>query len=251
MSAQKKKMENSRKVWMIMAVAAIVIVVVYGCIFYLRSYYHASQKALDAMRCVPNGTVTEEKDYYVFQGTGSADRGIIFYPGAKVEETAYAPLMENLMQAGYTVYLMRMPFHLAIFDVNAADQVIGQQKDIHEWYMMGHSLGGAMAARYTAEHPDQITGLVLLGAYSTADLSQTDVEVLSIYGSQDGVLNREKYETEKKNLPSDVTEYVIEGGNHAGYGNYGKQKGDGEAEIPKKEQQQEVIDQVIVMWGES
>ena len=41
MSTQKKKMENSRKVWMIMAVAAIVIVVVYGCIFYLRSYYHA------------------------------------------------------------------------------------------------------------------------------------------------------------------------------------------------------------------
>ena len=77
------------------------------------------------------------------------------------------------------------------------------------------------------------------------------MEVLSIYGSQDGVLNREKYEKEKKNLPSDVTEYVIEGGNHAGYGNYGKQKGDGEAEIPKKEQQQEVIDQVIVMWGES
>ena len=144
-----------------------------------------------------------------------------------------------------------MPFHLAIFDVNAADQVIEQQKDIHEWYMMGHSLGGAMAASYTAKHSDQITGLVLLGAYSTADLSQKDVEVLSIYGSQDGVLNRKKYEAEKKNLPSDFTEYVIEGGNHAGYGNYGKQKGDGEAEIPKKEQQQEVVDQVIVMWGES
>ena len=41
----------------------------------------------------------------------------------------------------------------------------------------------------------------------------------------------------KKNLPENSTEYIIEGGNHAGFANYGSQKGDGKLNITNEEMQ--------------
>ncbi len=249
MSKSNKKMENGAKLRLIMIAAVIIVAVVYGSVFYLNHYYHATQKAQDAMRGTSAVMVEKEEKYYKFSPDEETDCGIIFYPGGKVEETAYAPLMEQLAEAGYEVYLMRMPFRLAVFDMDAADQVAGKEKTVKRWYLMGHSLGGAMAASYAAKHADEFCGLALLGAYSTADLTDSRLSVLSIYGSEDGVLNRRKYEKYKKNLPENYTEYVIEGGNHAGYGNYGEQKGDGCAAISDKEQKQQVVDQVIAKWG--
>ena len=121
-----------------------------------------------------------------------------------------------------------MPFNLAVFDVKAADGIQNEYPEIEQWYIGGHSLGGSMAASYLAGHPE-LSGLVLLGSYSTYDVSGS--RVLSIYGSHDGVMNSEKYEKYKSNLPSDLSEVIIEGGNHAYFGCYGEQKGDGRAEI--------------------
>ena len=84
-----------------------------------------------------------------------------------------------------------------------------------------------MASAYVSEHADAFAGIVLLGAYASADLSETHLRALCLYGSEDGVLNREKYEQNRGNLPPDFTETVIEGGCHAGFGAYGPQKGDG------------------------
>ena len=107
-----------------------------------------------------------------------------------------------------------------------------------------------MAANYTAEHPEEIEGLILLAAYSTEDLSESEVSVLSIYGTEDEVLNMKKYQENFSNLPENTIEYVIEGGNHANYGYYGEQKGDGAAEISREEQIQQVMDQIIA-WQEN
>ena len=93
-----------------------------------------------------------------------------------------------------------------------------------------------MAASYLAEHIDDYEGLILLGSYSTADLSETDLDVLSVYGSEDQVMNREKYEQNKSNLPGDFTEVVIEGGCHAYFGMYGAQEGDGKPAISNAQQ---------------
>ena len=79
-----------------------------------------------------------------------------------------------------------------------------------------HSLGGSMAASYVSEHVSSFEGLVLLGSYSTADLSESDLSVLSICGSEDRVLNREKYEQNKQNLTENFRETVIDGGCHRG-----------------------------------
>ena len=102
-----------------------------------------------------------------------------------------------------------------------------------------------MAASYLADHVDEYEGLILLGSYSTADLSDTDLDVLSIYGSEDKVLNREKYDENKSNLPDDFSEVVIEGGCHAYFGMYGAQDGDGTPTISNHEQIRLTVESII------
>ena len=153
------------------------------------------------------------------------DTATIFYPGAKVEGAAYLSLLDRLRQTGLTCILAEMPFHLAIFDVHAAEDVI------RHWYLAGHSMGGAMASQFASEHPDKVEGLILLGTYPYGDYPVEDT--LTVYGS----LNQS---VEDK---IDYTENVvkIEGGNHAQFGNYGPQKGDLPAAISAEEQQAQTV----------
>ena len=116
---------------------------------------------------------------------------------------------------------------------------------MEEWYIGGHSLGGSMAASYLDAHAEVLNGLVLLASYSTADLTDDHVEVISVYGSEDGVLNGEKYKQYRGNLPDDAWEVVIEGGNHAGFGVYGVQEGDGEALISGEEQLRQTAEVIL------
>lgn len=161
--------------------------------------------------------------------------GLIFYPGGKVEDTAYAPLMRAIAEKGILCGLVKMPGNLAVFSPNAANGLQQAHPEITDWYIGGHSLGGAMAASYAAKHSDDYAGLILLAAYSTKDLTSTSLRVLSIYGSEDGVLNRDSNEKDLKNLP----EVVIDGGCHAQYDSYGAQKGDGTPTISDEEQIQQ------------
>ena len=93
-----------------------------------------------------------------------------------------------------------------------------------------------MAASYLAKCTDKYEGVVLLGSYSTADLSESGLKVLTLYGSEDGVLNREKYESNRGNLPSGYTEKILDGGCHAYFGMYGAQEGDGTPTVTNEEQ---------------
>ena len=177
--------------------------------------------------------------------------GLIFYPGGKVEYTAYAPLMEQLAEKGVLCVLVKMPANLAVLDMGAAEAHLDEFPDIENWYVGGHSLGGSMAASYAAEHADELEGLLLLAAYSTADLTGSGLDVLSIYGSEDGVLNMEKYNEYRPNLPEETTtEVIIEGGNHAGFGDYGPQDGDGEASLSGEEQREMTVEAVMEILQE-
>ena len=106
-----------------------------------------------------------------------------------------------------------------------------------------------MASGWAADHVDELSGVVLLASYSTADLSQSGLSVLSLYGSEDEVLNRDAYEDALSNLPSDFEEGVIVGGNHAQFGNYGEQAGDGAAAISPKDQWEETADAIVSFAG--
>ena len=178
---------------------------------------------------------------------GETVAGLIFYPGGKVEHTAYTPLMEALASEGILCVLVEMPFRLAVLDMNAAKGVPEAFPEVERWYMGGHSLGGSMAASYLASHTEDFAGLILLGAYSTADLSGSGLSVLSVYGSEDGVLNREKYAEYRPNLPEGFTETVIEGGNHAFFGAYGEQNGDGTATVTPAEQLRQTVEAILTL----
>ena len=144
--------------------------------------------------------------------------------------------MEACAQRGILCVLVHMPGNLAVFDINAADGIREQYPDITNWYLAGHSLGGSMAASYLGSHAEEYDGLILLASYSTEDLNKSGLDVLSVYGSEDGVLKMDSYEKYRKNLPEDFTEIIIPGGCHAYFGCYGPQDGDGTPEISNEEQ---------------
>ena len=203
---------------------------------YASDYYRADTDAIAAFCSGNTVSKTELSKGKIAYGTDGASAGFIFYPGGKVEHTAYEPLMVELASRGILCVLVEMPFNLAVFDMNAADGIRESYPDIEKWYIGGHSLGGSMAASYVAEHTEDFDGLILLAAYSTADLSETSLKALSIFGGSDNVMNRKKYGECKKNLPPNFKEIVIEGGCHAYFGMYGEQDGDGEPLISAEEQ---------------
>ena len=215
--------------------AGIFLTIVVGCVHYLGDYYKADFEKIDEFT-VEEVVITVMEDNNIVYEPIDAKTGLIFYPGGKVEYTAYEPLMKSLTSKGILCVLVEMPFHLAVFDMNAADGIQNHFPQIENWYIGGHSLGGAMAASYIGENTTEYEGLILLGAYSTADLTESSLEVLSVYGSEDMVLDKEKYDENMINLPDDFEEIVLEGGCHAGFGMYGEQKGDGVPEITNEEQ---------------
>lgn len=218
-----------KRLWLLVPVVLILAAVVY-----VNDYYRAADVSMGS-----EGAKVSQTDYgWRFDGP-SEDAALIFYPGAKVAAEAYVPLMQKLAAAGLDACLVKMPLHLAILDIGAADRVMAAH-DYPHWYIGGHSLGGAMAAQYAAKHPDRLDGLVLLAAYPTRLLDDR-LKVVTIYGSEDDVLNRKSLEKGRQYLPADAVEHVIQGGNHAGFGNYGPQKGDGEAAIPAEQQQDETV----------
>ena len=217
---------QKKSVRIIAVVCAAVLLMVTACGIYLGDYYRADMNAIQAFASEAVRTDTLPGGDLVFYPE-SAEAGLIFYPGGKVEYTAYIPLMKTLAADGVLCVLVKMPGNLAVLDMAAAAGIPEQFPEIDAWYLAGHSLGGSMAASYLADHTDDFEGLILLGAYSTADLSGSGLEVLSLYGSQDLVMNREKYAKYRENLPSDLTETVIDGGCHAYFGMYGAQEGDG------------------------
>ena len=94
-------------------------------------------------------------------------------------------------------------------------------------------------------HAEDYERLILLGSYSTVDLSETNLAVLSMYGSEDKVMNHEKYQDNRSNLPSEFVEYVIDGGCHAYFGMYGAQEGDGMPSITNEEQIRITIEKIV------
>jgi len=203
---------------------------------YLNSNYPADAAAMAAMESTGAVTVTQTADRAVLFLPEEPEAGFVFYPGGKVDHLAYAPLMQEVAGRGIACVLLEMPFDLAVLDVDAAVGAKEMLPEINRWFIGGHSLGGAMAAACAAEHTQAFDGLVLLAAYSTKDLRESGLKVVSLYGSEDEVLDLEQYGACRENLPADAVEEVLEGGNHAGFGSYGSQKGDGAASVYTAEQ---------------
>lgn len=228
---------------------AVLLLFGIGGYAYVSDYYHADETALEAMAYLTDSVQAEQDGDVIWFVPEDPTAGLIFYPGGKVEYTAYAPLLRACAENGILCALVRMPGNLAVLDANAADGLQQEYPEVTTWYIAGHSLGGAMAAGYTAAHEKDFDGLILLAAYSTKDLTGTPLRVLSVYGSEDGVLNRESYEKNRSNLPTDTTEVVLDGGCHAQFGSYGPQDGDGIPSISGEEQVRQTVEAIVAFVG--
>lgn len=236
---------QSKKKKLGLCITGALLLLIVACWVYLSTgSYVANEEAVAALE-TSDVSITQLDDGTLAFVPNDPKAGLIFYPGGKVESEAYASLMEAFAQEDILCVLLSMPFDLAVFDVSAADGIQAQYPDVDQWYLAGHSLGGAMAASYAADHTEDYAGLFLLAAYSTEDLTGSGLDVVSLYGSEDLVLNMEKYQEYRANLPEDTLERVIEGGCHAYFGSYGAQDGDGIPTITNEEQIQHTVEHCL------
>lgn len=240
----RRKLKKKPPLWAhILSGTGIGILICVAAAFgYLSVHYSAKEEALQVLSESSGVKISPMDGGYRLDGPGEK-AALIFYPGTKVEAEAYLPLMKRTAEKGVDCFLLKMPMNMPFFGKNAADRVTAAY-DYETLLIGGHSLGGYVAAGYAAEHEDRIDGVVLLAAYPPAQLGDS-LRLLSVYGSEDGELGMESYESAKRYYPKDSTEVIIQGGNHAQFGNYGSMKNDGEATITAREQQEQTADAIV------
>lgn len=192
------------------------------------------------------------EDWYLFRPTGQTpDTGFIIYPGGFVDPIAYAAVARDIAAQGFFVVLDPMPLNLAVLAAQSATSIMAAFPEIEAWAIGGHSLGGAMAAEYSAGHPQAVDGLALWAAYpaESTDLSASPLQVVSIYGDADGVAQPGEITGAATRLPAGARFVAIPGGNHTQFGEYGQslQRGDNQAGIGREEQRAIVVAATVNM----
>ncbi|MDD5710777.1 MAG: alpha/beta hydrolase [Candidatus Colwellbacteria bacterium] len=88
-------------------------------------------------------------------------------------EKLWQPLIQLLERSGLRVKFLRVPGLLAPLDEvwQLQNYVDWLEKEIEEGkaILLGHSFGGQIAIRFTAQHPDRVERLILLGNSSIRD----------------------------------------------------------------------------------
>jgi hypothetical protein len=241
-------------VWLVVALlAAAAVLVAFG-----GTPYAPGEDRLDAAREDPDLAVEQRDDGYVLQdadaAAGDERVGLVFYPGGRVEAAAYlwtlAPLVER---TDVRVFVPEMPLHFAVFDPGAAAGVLEVNPGIERWYVGGHSLGGAMACRFAANNARQVEGVVLAASYCADgdSLDGTDLDVLAVWGSRDGVLDHDALEGFRKRAPADARFAELQGVNHSQFGAYGGQSGDRRATVSDRQARTRFVDVLVEWFGAS
>ncbi|MCA1059729.1 alpha/beta hydrolase [Rossellomorea aquimaris] len=235
--------------WIGIVILAVVLVGFLGFYIWSEQTYSATEELLNKVKMDEDPLIKEKNDWLIFNSEDPNGKGLILYPGAKVEVEAYGYIGKSLSEKGYTVVIPKMPFHIAFLGINESEQIMDDFDESLDWYVSGHSLGGVAAASYAYEHQSDVNGVIFLASYpvKSSDFSEGNLPMLSIYAEKDGLTTGEDIEESKALLPSTATFHQIKGGNHAGFGVYGPQKGDRKASIPVWEQQDEII-QTMNRW---
>lgn len=238
-------MRKLRKWWLLLPIVSLALSSAF--VLWAKSAPNPSPEAMRAFDTGPEVHV-ESEPWLIFQPHEQTKvAGLILYPGGRVDPRSYAPMARSIAAEGYLAVIVPMPLNLAVFDWDAADRVMQAYPEISSWVIGGHSLGGAMAARYAHRRADQVSGLLLLAAYPAAndDLSSAGLSVTSVYGTLDGLATPEKIANSSALLPVDTGWVAIEGGNHAQFGWYGPQAGDNPAAIEHEEQHNQTINAAL------
>jgi hypothetical protein len=215
-------------------VVAALVVGASGFLVYANVTSSAEREPLTEVADDPAISIDYSRDSVVLTPASEANgRGLVFIAGAKVEPVAYAYKLSGLVDEGYTVVIVRPFLNFGLFETRPLSAFTDLAPAVTDWFVGGHSLGGVKACMY-AESPE-VQGLVLFGSYCANDLSDSDLAVVSLSGSADGLSTPAKIDANATALPADTTFVEIDGANHAAFGDYGVQAGDGEASINDSE----------------
>lgn len=188
--------------------------------------------------------------YYTFEPQRKEPMvGFIIYPGGLVDPVAYAPTAHALAAKGYLTVIVKMKNDIALGQsAQRANTVINDYRGIEKWAIGGHSMGGAGSSAYAKDFTESIVGVVLWASYPSQlfRIDDKDLRVISIYGTNDGLVTLEKIEDSEEHLPPDTQWVPIEGGNHTQFGWYDTspdplQPDDNPADITREEQQAQIV----------
>ena len=225
----------------------VAVISTLGFVVWAKTAAQPTNIALQALKSDSQVTVTQHDGFITFEpATQRTTTGFIFYPGGRVDYRAYAPVLRKIAEQGYFVAVVKVKLNLAFFDVNAADKVIAAYPQIERWGIGGHSLGGVAAALYTKDHLDTIRAIAFWASYPADDsLKKSNILVMSIYGTKDGLSTGGTIEESKTLLPAHTQYVSIDGGNHGQFGSYGIQSGDNAATITPEEQWTQIAAAVV------
>jgi hypothetical protein len=239
--------QNMKRFPKILLIPIVFLIITGGFVIWGLTPLGPAESALDALQ--PDQFIqTSQRQYFEFYPVDRINPiGFIIYPGGRVDWRSYAPVARAIAEDGYYVAIVPMPLSLAVLAPGGAAKVIESHPEISTWAIGGHSLGGAMAANFAYNHPQLIKGLVLWAAYPAENnnLTKSEIKVLSIFASQDGLATIEKIEASRSLLPKDTVWFEVIGGNHAQFGWYGPQPGDGVATISAADQMKQVADATV------
>lgn len=179
----------------------------------------------------------------------AATKGLIFYPGARVDARAYQDILAPVVDAGSLVVILKSPLGLSLLDGNQASGAIEANPSVTTWAVGGHSLGGVSASSFAGDNSD-ISGLVLYASYPLGSLREREgLAVLSLSGINDGLSTPDKVEASRDLLPGDATFTAVQGGVHAFFGDYGPQPGDGTPGTSREDAQQQISKATVAFMG--
>jgi hypothetical protein len=219
---------DAKRLFVWLGVALIVAAA--ATVGYLGTPYHGTPESIAAVEDDPRLSVDRTDGGYVLQPANRTPAaGVVFYPGGRVDPDAYVGSLSALpREANVTVVVPKLPLNLAVVDYglaqnglgsHAAESAMAEHPRIDEWYVGGHSLGGAMACRYAATS-ENVEGLLLYASYCDVDISERDLAVVSVTGDADTVLNRTAYERNRVHLPVSTRFTEVAGVNHTQFGSY-------------------------------
>jgi Alpha/beta hydrolase family len=234
-------LRSATRTWLSRAALVLGALVTIGLLIYLRPL-SSDQIALDALDDGGGVEVTIDRRQIRLQPDEPLTTGFAFYPGALVDPRAYAHILRPIAEAGYPVVIYKFPYNLAVIAPRSASTDIGITDDeVTSWVIAGHSLGGAMAASFAEDDRDELDGLLLWAAYPVNAMNERDLAVMSIYGTNDEVVNEANMDASRDDLPPDTEFVAVDGGIHAFFGDYGSQRGDGEPSVSRQDAQAVIV----------
>lgn len=202
--------------------ALIVLAVAGSWIWGQVSLARPTAEALAALQS-GDGVTIQEGDFLTFRpDSGPINAGVIFYPGANCDVRGYAPVLRRIAEQGYLVVDVAMPMNFAIYAPDRADAVREAFPEIQRWVIIGHSMGGAMAGRYAANHPEDLAGLILWDSYppEANSLADSPLPVWHIHRATPDGKPPQKFVDMQHVFPSSSTWVPVPGGIHMYFGSF-------------------------------